>query len=67
VRWVSRIGLDETVGTTKIMRRRYFSIRGRMTTSARKDTLHLPSFWPWAARFYAALLAPRASSLPLRI
>ncbi|MGH8566414.1 MAG: IS1380 family transposase, partial [Gammaproteobacteria bacterium] len=67
VRWVSRIGLEETLVMTKSMRRRYFSMPGRLTTSARKDTLHLPTNWPWAARFSAALVALRAISLPLRI
>lgn len=67
VHWVSRIGLEETLVMTKTMRRRYFSMPGRITTSARKDTLHLPTRWPWAARFSAALVALRAISLPLRI
>ena len=67
VRWVSRIGLEETLVMTKTMRRRYFSVPGRITTSARKDTLHLPTNWPWAERLTAALLALRAISLPLRI
>ncbi len=67
VRWVSRIGLEETLVMTRTMRRRYFSLPGRITTSARKDTLHLPTNWPWAARFSAALVALRAISLPLRI
>lgn len=67
VRWTSRIGLEETLVMTKTMRRRYFAMPGRITTSGRKDTLHLPTYWPWAARFSAALLALRAISLPLRI
>jgi hypothetical protein len=66
VRWVALIGLQETLVMTKSLRRRYFSISGRITTSARKDTLHLPTRWPWAARFSAALIALRAISLPLR-
>src|SRR5680860_703186 len=67
VRWVARIGLEETLVMTKTMRRRYFSMPGRITTSARKDMLHLPTNWPWATRFSAALAALRAISLPLRI
>ncbi|MGH2750031.1 MAG: IS1380 family transposase [Actinomycetota bacterium] len=67
VRWVSRIGLKETLVMTKTIRRRYFSVPGRITTSARKDTLHLPTNWPWAAFFSAALVALRAISPPLRI
>ena len=67
VRWISRIGLKETLVATKTMRRRYFSMPGRITTSARKKTLHLPTNWPWAERFAAALTTLRAISLPLRI
>ena len=67
VRWTSRIGLQEMLVMTKTMRRRYFSLPGRITTSARKDTLHLPTRWPWAAPFEAALIALRAISVPLRI
>ncbi|HZJ50749.1 MAG TPA: hypothetical protein VFF07_07805, partial [Actinomycetota bacterium] len=67
VRWVARIGLEETLVMTKTMRRRYFSMPGRITTSARKDMLHLPTNWPWATRFSAALAALRAILLPLRI
>lgn len=67
VRWVSRIGLEETLVMTKTLRHRFFAIPGRITTSARKDTLHLPTNWPWARRFSAALVALRAISLPLRI
>jgi hypothetical protein len=66
VRWVSRIGLEETVVMTKTLRRRYFCMPGRITTSARKDSLHLPTNWPWAEHFSAALVALRAISLPLR-
>src|SRR5680860_1443959 len=67
VRWVARLGLEESLVMTKTMRRRYFSMPGRITTSARKDMLHLPTNWPWATRFSAALVALRAISLPLRI
>ncbi len=67
IRWTSRIGLEETLVMTKTLRRRYFSLPGRITTSGRKDTLHLPTNWPWAARFSTALIALRAISLPLRI
>ena len=67
VRWTSRIGLQETLVMTKTMRRRYFSLPGRITTSARKDTLHLPTRWPWGERFEAALMALRAIPAPLRI
>ena len=40
-RWTARIGLGEQV-TTKTLRRRFFSLAGRITRSARRLTLHLP-------------------------
>lgn len=54
-RWCARIGLGEGIVTTDTMRRRYFSIPGRITTSARRRTLHLPARWPWATVFIASL------------
>ena len=41
-RWTGRIGLGEPAATTKILRRRFFSLAGRVTRSARRLTLHLP-------------------------
>ena len=41
-RWAARIGLGEQVVTTKTLRRRFFSIAGRLTRSARRLTLHFP-------------------------
>ena len=46
-RWTARIGLGEQLVTTKTLRRRFFSIAGRLTRSARRLTLHLPQRWPW--------------------
>ena len=46
-RWTARTGLDEQVVTTKTLRRRFFSLAGRITRSARRLTLHLPQSWPW--------------------
>ena len=46
-RWTARIGLGEQMVTTKTLRRRVFSIAGRLTRSARRLTLHLPQRWPW--------------------
>lgn len=66
-RWTSRIGgLDTTEAddptaparparqsfiATDTLRRRHLCIPGRITTSARKLTLHLPTHWPWADAF----------------
>ncbi len=54
-RWTSRIGLGETLIATDTLRRRYLTMPGRITRSARKLTLHLPSRWPFAERFNASL------------
>ena len=61
-RWTSRIGLGEQVVTTRTLRRRFFSLVGRLTRSARRLTLHLPQGWPWWNLFSGALA--RLRSLP---
>ena len=53
-RWAARIGLDEQLVTTKTLRRRFFSLAGRLTRSARRLTLHLPRRWPWETQFNRA-------------
>jgi hypothetical protein len=59
-RWTSRIGLNETVIATDTLRRHHLAMPGRITTSARRLTLHLPRRWPWADPFDLALLNMRA-------
>ncbi|HEV8115018.1 MAG TPA: transposase, partial [Acidimicrobiales bacterium] len=59
-RWTSRIGLGETLIATDTLRRRYLAMPGRITRSARKLTLHLPSRWPLLERFNASLANLRA-------
>ena len=61
-RWTARIGLGEQLVTTKTLRRRFFSLAGRLTRSARRLTLHLPKRWPWKTQFSGAL--PRFRALP---
>ena len=63
-RWTARIGLGEQIVTTKTLRRRFFSMAGRLTRSARRLTLHLPQRWPWEAHFSGALARFRALPLP---
>ena len=63
-RWTTRIGLGELVSTTKTLRRRFFSLAGRITRKARHLTLHLPQGWPWQNRFGNALERLRALPLP---
>ncbi|MGH9277555.1 MAG: transposase [Acidimicrobiales bacterium] len=59
-RWVSRVGLGETLIATDTLRRRYLRVPGRLTSSARRLTLHLPQRWPWAERFGTSLANLRA-------
>ena len=63
-RWTARIGLGEGVVTTRTLRRRFFSLAGRFTRSARRLTLHLPQGWPWETQFTRALARLRALPLP---
>ena len=63
-RWTAHSGLDEGVMTTKTLRRRFFSMAGRLTRSARRLTLHLPRGWPWAEQATLALARLRAIPLP---
>ena len=63
-RWAARIGLGEQLVTTKTLRRRFFSMAGRLTRSARRLTLHLPKRWPWETQFSRALARLRAIPLP---
>ena len=63
-RWLTRIGLGEPVATTKTLRRRFFSLAGRITRRARRLTLHLPQGWPWQTQFSNALARLRALPLP---
>jgi hypothetical protein len=63
-RWTSRIGLGETLITTKTLRVRYLDLPGRLTRSARKLHLHLPTRWPWAREFLLALDRLRCVPFP---
>ena len=64
-RWTARIGLGEQALTTKTLRRRFFSLVGRLTRSARRLTLHLLQRWPWGKSFSKALVRLRCLSLPV--
>ena len=63
-RWTARIGMGEQLITTKTLRRRFFSLAGRITRKARRLTLHLPRGWPWQNQFAGALARLRALPLP---
>ena len=45
-RWAARIGLGQQIVTTKTLRRRFFSIAGRLTRSARRPPCIFPSAGP---------------------
>ena len=56
-RWTARLGLGAQIVTTKTLRRRFFSLAGRLT-------LHLPQRWPWENQFSSALARLRALPFP---
>jgi hypothetical protein len=56
-------GERKTFLATDTLRRRYLQIPGRLASSARKLTLHLPARWPWADSFNSMLDAIRAVKL----
>jgi hypothetical protein len=60
-RWTTLLGLsDRTPRTVATARRRLFALPGRLTRSARRQTLHLPARWPWQSDFIEALTRIRA-------
>ena len=62
-RWTSRVGFGETLIATDTLRRRHLTMPGRLSTSARKLTMHLPLNWPWADDFNDALVRLRSITL----
>jgi Transposase DDE domain group 1 len=63
-RWIARLGLGVRGPiVVQTIRRRYLTLPGRITRSARRATLHLPARWPWREPFDRALTQLRA--LPL--
>ena len=63
-RWMARLGLGEQIVTTKTIRRRFFSLAGRLTRSARRLTLHLPRRWPWGNPVQPRLGPAASHSIP---
>jgi Transposase DDE domain group 1 len=59
-RWTAQIGLPDPTPRAATIRRRLFALPGRLTTSARRQTLHLPARWPWQTDFIEALTRIRA-------
>jgi Transposase DDE domain group 1 len=65
LRWVASIGLGGSGPVVaKTLRRRLLAVPGRLTRSARRRRLHLPTDWPWAAQFLQTLTHPRALPAP---
>jgi Transposase DDE domain group 1 len=61
LRWTDLLGLpDRVVPAARTVRRRLFSLPGRLTTHAGRWTLHLPACWPWQHDFTEAITRIRA-------
>jgi len=64
LRWIAALGLElRGPIVAQTLRRRYLTLPGRITRSARRSTLHLPAHWPWRERFTQALARLRAMPL----
>ncbi len=56
IRWTANLAFDDPgPQVAKTFRRRYLTLPGRLTHSARHWTLHLPTRWPWATQWGDAL------------
>lgn len=62
-RWVGQLAETPRM-TTKTLRTRFLSLPGRITRSARRSFLSLPTGWPWRHAFMCALLRTRALPAP---
>src|SRR5581483_1314986 len=61
LRWTGRLALPAPGPVVaKTLRFRYLSLPGRVTRSARRETLHLPQNWPWRTQFSDGLGRLRA-------
>lgn len=65
MRWSIDLGTGtQSPRVAKTMRRRLFTVAGRITRSGRTRTLHLPTRWPWADQFTGILEQLRALPAP---
>jgi Transposase DDE domain group 1 len=63
LRWIAALGLGHRgLVAAKTLRCRLVALPGRLTRSARRWQLHLPSGWPWASNFTQALGRLQASA-----
>jgi hypothetical protein len=61
VRWIQLLGVTSPqLSVAKTLRRRLLSLPGRITRTARRVTLHLPTGWPWRHAFEVTLTRLRA-------
>jgi len=64
IRWTANLAFDDPgPQVAKTFRRRYLTIPGRLTHSARQWTLHLPTRWPWATQWDNAITRLRRINL----
>ena len=63
-RWIARLALGLGRVTTKTIRRKIYTVGGRLTRTARQLHLHLPTAWPWASTLITALTRIRALPAP---
>jgi hypothetical protein len=66
-RWTQLLGAPHAprLANAKTFRRRLLTLPGRLTRSARRWTLHLPSRWPWQHVFEDTLHRLRALPAPM--
>ena len=66
IRWTVRLGdihPDEQLAVTRTIRTRLIALPGRIVNRSGRSTLRLPTQWPWADQFLAALTRLRAIPL----
>lgn len=59
-RWLTRLGMQTSTVMTKKVRRRIYTVTGRLVRTGRTTILRLPRRWPWAGQITAALERIRA-------
>ncbi|MFZ1308447.1 MAG: IS1380 family transposase [Candidatus Microthrix parvicella] len=59
-RWTGIIGLDGPIRTARTIRNRIIALAGALVNRSGTPTLRLPTDWPWAHQFHAALTTIRA-------
>ncbi len=64
-RWISRLGFNEKLITTKTLRKRALGLPGRLARSGRRLLLHLPKHRPLASEFKEALIRLQTIPPPL--